>query len=244
MSETKKKLAEDNPYKIWGKKLFNLNSCDEAFLDIMSGRQRPNNSEPKYFFNDLFKVYDDEKEKQQIKKNLDICILKYLQSLRDCSKAYIKKLSGVVYISDVWKMFNVIENLFYSNIILKYTLNDFIDFYYNWETWLYKIDLKDYGGTAGYGRLLRILEKFRRFMRRVPISGIEENKNVCDGFACIKNTEIPVWKLVRMKKFGLTEDSMLRKYPMISYNDLDNVRKYFRIHKIEIDIQIRIKEGR
>ena len=244
MSETKKKLAEDNPYKIWGKKLSDLDSCDKAFNDIMQGAQRPNNSGPTIFFNDLFKVYDDEEEKQQIKENLDICILKYLISLRDCSETYIKKLSGIVYNSNIWRLFTIIENLFYNNIILKNTLNDLIDFYYNWETWIYNIDLKDYGGTAGYGRLLKLLEKFQHFMRRIPIPGIEENKNVCDGFACIKGTRIPVWVFVRMKRFGHSEDAMLRSYPTISYEDLDNARKYFRIHKTEIDIQIRINEER
>jgi len=68
--------------------------------------------------------------------------------------------------------------------------------------------------------------------------GIEKTPNVCGGSACIIRTRIPVWTLVSFKKQGLSDAVLLKSYPSLRKQDLNNVWAYYKVNKKEIDIDI------
>ena len=73
--------------------------------------------------------------------------------------------------------------------------------------------------------------------------GIESSPLVCTGEPCIVRTRIPVWVLVRARNLGISEADILRSYPTLRAEDLANAWAYYRIHRQEIDNQIRENEA-
>ena len=73
--------------------------------------------------------------------------------------------------------------------------------------------------------------------------GIESSPQVCSGEPCIVRTRIPVWVLVRARNLGISEADILRSYPTLRAEDLANAWAYYRIHRQEIDNQIRENEA-
>ena len=73
--------------------------------------------------------------------------------------------------------------------------------------------------------------------------GIESSPLVCGGGPCIVRTRIPVWVLVRARNLGISEADILRSYPTLRAEDLANAWAYYRIHRQEIDDQIRENEA-
>ena len=72
--------------------------------------------------------------------------------------------------------------------------------------------------------------------------GIESNPAVCGGECCIVRTRIPVWLLVQARNFGKSEAELLRAYPTLRAEDLANAWAFARLHKDEIERQIRENE--
>ncbi|MBI3195518.1 MAG: DUF433 domain-containing protein [Ignavibacteriae bacterium] len=72
--------------------------------------------------------------------------------------------------------------------------------------------------------------------------GIESTPDVCGGEPCIVRTRIPVWLLVQAKSLGTTESDILRSYPTLRAEDLSNAWGYYRMHKEEIQQQIKQNE--
>ena len=72
--------------------------------------------------------------------------------------------------------------------------------------------------------------------------GIEKNKGVCGGSACIVRTRIPVWLLVEAQNLGTTEAALLQSYPTLRAEDLTNAWAYYRSNKEEIDLEIKENE--
>ncbi len=68
--------------------------------------------------------------------------------------------------------------------------------------------------------------------------GIEKTPNVCGGSACIIRTRIPVWTLVSFKKLGMNDAALLKSYPSLRKQDLNNAWAYYKANKKEIDIDI------
>jgi uncharacterized protein (DUF433 family) len=71
-----------------------------------------------------------------------------------------------------------------------------------------------------------------------PIPGIEQTPGVCGGAACIRQTRIPVWVLVRGRQLGMTEAELLADYPSLRAQDLVNAWAYVKAHGDEIEQQI------
>jgi uncharacterized protein (DUF433 family) len=69
--------------------------------------------------------------------------------------------------------------------------------------------------------------------------GIEKTPGVCGGSACIIRTRIPVWSLVAWKKLGTQDDVLLKNYPTLIQQDLDNAWGYYLIYTDEIEHEIR-----
>jgi uncharacterized protein (DUF433 family) len=72
--------------------------------------------------------------------------------------------------------------------------------------------------------------------------GIESTPGVCGGEPCIVRTRIPVWILERARSQGVSEADLLRNYPTLRAEDLANAWAYVRVHRTEIDQQIRANE--
>jgi uncharacterized protein (DUF433 family) len=72
--------------------------------------------------------------------------------------------------------------------------------------------------------------------------GIESTPGVSGGEACIVRTRVPVWVLVQARQLGLSESDLLRSYPTLRAEDLANAWAYARLHRDEIEKQIRENE--
>lgn len=73
--------------------------------------------------------------------------------------------------------------------------------------------------------------------------GIESSPGVCGGEPCIVRTRIPVWVLEQARRLGASEADLLRSYPTLRASDLANAWAYCRLHREEIEAQIRSNEN-
>jgi len=69
--------------------------------------------------------------------------------------------------------------------------------------------------------------------------GIERESEVCGGSARIVRTRIPVWLLVEMRQLGTSDAEILRNYPALRAEDLENAWSYFTRHPQEFEQEIR-----
>ena len=72
--------------------------------------------------------------------------------------------------------------------------------------------------------------------------GVESTPDVCGGEPCIVRTRIPVWILEQMRRQGVSEADILRSYPTLRAEDLAAAWSYVRVHRSEIERQIRENE--
>lgn len=52
------------------------------------------------------------------------------------------------------------------------------------------------------------------------------------------NTRIPVWTLIGFLHQGVTDEDMIRAYPVLTVDHLNLVREYYEAHRAEIDRDI------
>ncbi|MDQ3222757.1 MAG: DUF433 domain-containing protein [Gemmatimonadota bacterium] len=69
---------------------------------------------------------------------------------------------------------------------------------------------------------------------QVP-DGIRRTEGVAGGDACVRDTRIAVWTLVRLKRLGRTDEQLVEDFPGLTPADLDAAWAYFRQHSGEID---------
>lgn len=74
------------------------------------------------------------------------------------------------------------------------------------------------------------------------VPGIETTSAVLGGEPRIVRTRIPVWILVRYRQLGMDDAGILDAYPSLRAEDLANAWAYYRLHREEIDRQIRENE--
>jgi uncharacterized protein (DUF433 family) len=67
--------------------------------------------------------------------------------------------------------------------------------------------------------------------------------DVSGGETYIVQTRIPVWVLEQARRLGASNQELLRSYPMLRAEDLNDVWSYVRTHRIEIEEQIRASES-
>ena len=72
--------------------------------------------------------------------------------------------------------------------------------------------------------------------------GVESTPGVCGGEPCIVRTRIPVWVLEQLRRQGVREADILRGYPTLRAEDLAAAWAYVRVHRSEIQQQIRENE--
>jgi len=73
--------------------------------------------------------------------------------------------------------------------------------------------------------------------------GIDSQPDICGGEPRIVRTRIPVWVLVQARRLGLSEAELLRGYPTLRAEDLSNAWAYYRVHREEIERQIKENEA-
>lgn len=64
---------------------------------------------------------------------------------------------------------------------------------------------------------------------------VRHTQGVVGGDACVRDTRIPVWTLVQLKKLGRSEAQLLTDFPGLTQADLDAVWAYYREHTDEIE---------
>lgn len=66
-------------------------------------------------------------------------------------------------------------------------------------------------------------------------SDIYRHPRVCGGDACVGNTRIPVWSLVRYRQLGRTDAQLLADFPSLTALDLAAAWAYANGHRDEIE---------
>lgn len=64
---------------------------------------------------------------------------------------------------------------------------------------------------------------------------IRHTNGVAGGDACVRDTRVPVWTLVQLKKLGRSEQQLIADFPGITQDDLDAVWVYYRAPTDEIE---------
>lgn len=73
--------------------------------------------------------------------------------------------------------------------------------------------------------------------------GISKTPGVMGGEACIRQTRIPVWLLVSLRKQGSTDSHLIENYVGLTKADLTNAWLYASAHEQEIDSAIAQQEA-
>jgi type III restriction enzyme len=72
---------------------------------------------------------------------------------------------------------------------------------------------------------------------------VQKTPDVCGGEACIRNTRIPVWSIVRALQLGAREEELLSYFVTpLTPADVHAALKYYQEHVEEIDTEIRQNE--
>jgi len=73
--------------------------------------------------------------------------------------------------------------------------------------------------------------------------GIESRPGVCGGEPCVVGTRIPVWLLVEAHRLGTSDGDLLKAYPQLRKEDLENAWAYYHRHTKEIEQRIAESEA-
>jgi uncharacterized protein (DUF433 family) len=73
--------------------------------------------------------------------------------------------------------------------------------------------------------------------------GIEKTLGVMGGDACIRQTRIPVWLLISLRRQGASEAYLLEDYPSLTAADLVNAWLYAEAYPDEIEAAIARQEA-
>lgn len=88
----------------------------------------------------------------------------------------------------------------------------------------------------------RLLQRVANDLAGDAYPGIESTPGVCGGEPRIVRTRIPVWVLEQARRLGATDADLLRSYPALGAEDLVNARAYARMHRDEVERQIKENE--
>ncbi|MBD2570519.1 DUF433 domain-containing protein [Anabaena lutea] len=73
---------------------------------------------------------------------------------------------------------------------------------------------------------------------RLKLKAVQKKPGVCGGYACLRNTRIPVWVLVSLRQQGANDRELLENYPSLTPEDLIAAWEYYEQHSSEIDLAI------
>jgi uncharacterized protein (DUF433 family) len=75
--------------------------------------------------------------------------------------------------------------------------------------------------------------------QREPIGRITRNPRVLGGEPVITGTRVPVRAIVLQSRIYPEISELLRAFPMLSVNDIDEALRFYHEHAVEIDQYIR-----
>ena len=78
-------------------------------------------------------------------------------------------------------------------------------------------------------------EDYTLLLQKLTERTIQKHPNICQGYARIRNTRIPVWTLVSFRQQGANEQEILENYPSLTLNDLTAAWFYYQQNSAEID---------
>ncbi|RMF63583.1 MAG: DUF433 domain-containing protein [Cyanobacteria bacterium J069] len=81
-------------------------------------------------------------------------------------------------------------------------------------------------------------EDYALFHESLVLKTVRKTPGVAGGYACIRQTRIPVWTLISLSQQGMDEETLLRNFPGLTSFDLLTARVYYRTHTEEIDALI------
>ena len=79
-------------------------------------------------------------------------------------------------------------------------------------------------------------------VRASEVSEVKKTPGVSGGATCVRDTRIPVWTLVQLKRLGRSDVQLMGDFPSISRADLDAAWDYHRQHADEIEDTIAAEE--
>jgi uncharacterized protein (DUF433 family) len=79
--------------------------------------------------------------------------------------------------------------------------------------------------------------------RAIDNAPIRKKPGVAGGSACVRDTRIPVWTLVRLRELGRTDAQLLEDYPSLTSSDLAAAWEYARGNADEIR-EVIARQGR
>lgn len=78
-------------------------------------------------------------------------------------------------------------------------------------------------------------EEYALFQQQLASRSIQKTEGVCGGYACIRNTRIPVWTIISLQYQGADDADLLRNFPGLTPFDLAAARAYYAANTDEID---------
>ena len=79
-------------------------------------------------------------------------------------------------------------------------------------------------------------------MDKTVSSQIKKTPDVCGGAACVRDTRIPVWTLVRLRQLGRNDRQLLMDFAGLTPGDLIAAWDYYDRNIQEIENAIAIEE--
>ena len=77
----------------------------------------------------------------------------------------------------------------------------------------------------------------------LTVSWISKRSDRCGGDACVRDTRITVWGLIRYERLGLSDPEILEAVQGLNTADLESAREYAAANLAEIDQAIRDNEA-
>ena len=74
------------------------------------------------------------------------------------------------------------------------------------------------------------------------IDPVRSSPGLMGGDACIRNTRIPVWLIVRLKQLGFSDDKIIANYPILTASDLIATWDFYATNSERVESERRSHE--
>ena len=78
-------------------------------------------------------------------------------------------------------------------------------------------------------------EDYALFEDALMAKMVRKTPGVSGGYACIRDTRIPVWTLISLTNQGADDEELLTDFPGLTSFDLFVARKYYQFNRDEIN---------
>jgi len=78
-------------------------------------------------------------------------------------------------------------------------------------------------------------DEYLLLQEKLKSRAIQKTIGVCGGHARIRNTRIAVWTIISLQQQGADTLEIIRNFPTLTTEDLNNIQAYYAEHRVEID---------